>query len=109
MSGGLVLTVDGPSGEQIRLRWHVEGTLCADEDPLHAAMADAVSLPDGPESDRACLLAYQAVRRRAAEHGVDVLRGVVDVRRDFAMGTRTLRGPGLLWGSIAPREVRRAG
>lgn len=98
LRGGFILSVEGPSGEKVRMGWHVEGRTCADDDPLQAAMADAVGLPDGPDADAACRLAYLAIRDRAATYGADALRHVVDVRSDFTMGPRTLRGPGLRWG-----------
>ena len=101
--GCLIVSIEGPSGEKVRLGWHSQGRPCADEDPLHAALADALGLPDGADGDGATRLAYLAIRDRAADHGVATLRGVVDVRADFTRGTRTLRGPGLLWGRITER------
>ncbi len=94
-------TLQGPSGEVIALRWHLDR--CAEEDPLHAILADALGAPDGPQSDADTLRAYIAIRDRAAGFGVATLRGVVDVRADFARGSRTLRGPGLAWGRITER------
>ena len=101
--GCLIVCVEGPSGEKIRIGWHSEGRTCADEDPLHAALADSFRLPDGADGDAATRIAYLAIRDRASGYGVATLRGVIDVRADFARGSQTLRGPGLLWGRMAER------
>lgn len=110
----LVVQMRGWRGETIELRWHLPDTsipglvqsACAETDDLHMALADALNQPDGHDSDRATEVAYMAIRDRAAAEGVDVLRGVVHVRTDIP-GPKTLRGPGLTWGRLAPRAPQR--
>lgn len=107
----LELVMRGTRGEVITLRWHMVdhpsgAGPCAALDPLHDPMADALSLPDGPEGDRAAMDAYKALRDRAAERGVDHLRDAIEVTRDFPAGRWTLKGDGDRWGLLTERRVR---
>ena len=109
----LELVMRGTQGETITLRWHTTahpgGTgMCAALDPMHDAVADALRLPDGPDGDRAVMDAYKAVRDRAAERGEAHLRAAVEITRDFPAGRHTLKGPGLRWGLLTERPLRRA-
>lgn len=106
-----VVRLDGGVGGVVELRWHV--LECMDLDPLHTgALADALSMPDGLESDDATRSAYGAIRDRAAAVDRDnprrapVLPQVVKIRRDTQSPTETLRGRGVAWGRLSPRGAR---
>lgn len=90
------LTIDEPPpGPKIRMAWCRP---CAAVDPAHAALADALGLPDGPETGDAIAGAYSALLDRiVAQRGAQGLRRAIDVRRD-AEGRTTFRGLGLTWG-----------
>jgi hypothetical protein len=95
-----------PGSSSIAVHWHLDP--CAGDDQLHLALADAMRL-SGEAGDRACLVAYNALRRGILErHGVEVLRAVVEVRRDVDSTSYTLRGPGGTWGALTERVVTRA-
>lgn len=101
------LNVGEPSGGPVAvLRWH-HARGCAERDPLHLEIAEASNLPDGGEGDLIVAAVYlRILDRLGAEHGPDVLRAAVDIRRDVDDVRVTLRGPGLLWGRRSDR-VRR--
>ena len=107
-----VVRLDGGVGGVVELRWHLAAG-CADKDPLHLRMADALGQPDGADSDDAARMVYSAVRDRAMGHDADnprrspVLREVVKIRRDTQSMAETLRGRGAAWGRLSPRERRR--
>lgn len=112
----MVVTLQGASGEKIELRWHLADTSalasrlgrpapnCAAIDPLHQELADAIGLPDGPESDDVARAVYMKIRARAASFGQDMLRDVVMIPRDVCSTKWTLRGPGLGWGVLTKRR-----
>jgi hypothetical protein len=89
-------------GPWVVLRWHLASG-CAEADPLHMEIADADRLPSGGDGDLLVAAAYlRLLDRLGAEHGPDVLRAAVTVRRDAPDPRMTLRGPGLRWGRLSP-------
>lgn len=85
----------------VTLRWCIT---CAGIDPLNAQLAEAEGQEPIAEADDDPLAnAYDAILDRALARGANVLRGVVDVRRDLNDPRRTMRGAGLLWGRPSVR------
>ena len=93
-------------GPRVVLCWHHAGG-CAVSDPLCTAIAEADALPDAEAGDLQIAAVYlRLLDRLASEHGAEVLRAAVDVRRDADDPRVTLRGPGLLWGRRSARGRR---
>lgn len=106
--GAEVLTprLTGSHGEVLDLSWHMYG--CAEADPLHLELADALD-SCGPEALRRTRELYTAIRERTVERlgtrAPDFLRQCIIVRRDFNDPRVTLRGRGLAWGVPTKRGV----
>lgn len=98
----LQIVISKPKAEAICLRWHLTRG-CADRDPMHQQMADALSEMD-PGGEHAMTTIYFDIVKRAARKGAQHLRAVIDVKRDLPFGRLTLRGPGLQWGTLNPRR-----
>ena len=99
----LTVRLIGPSGEVIDIGWHQ--ARCAETDPLHDALADALSLDDGPESDTACRAAYEGLLDQLGERWRDAdVRRMVVIRKDIEDVRYTLRGE--RWGRTSRRRRR---
>ena len=105
-TGALKVKIERPGREAVVLRWHMPD--CAEADPLHMQLADAIGLPDNAEGDDATRVAYVALVSRAREQGSDALREIIDIPRDIPNAAQTLRGPGLAWGVLSRQQRARA-
>lgn len=91
------LTLRLISHANVFLRWH---TRCAEEDPLHLRLAEAVMGDD----DEVLSKAYAAIVDRCGVETPDQLRDRIDVRKDTNINGMTMRGPGLAWGKLSRRR-----
>lgn len=110
-TGDNVLAIDTQAVHRARivLRWHFEAdAACADADELYQQIADSLSLPDAdPDGSRVFSKAFRALHARTQAAGADKLRGVFDIRADFATGRYTLRGAGHRWGAVSLRGAKK--
>lgn len=97
------LDIDSPGGRVV-IGWHRPA--CLEADPSQEPFADACSLDDGPAAEEATTTAHLAMLATLrARHGERV-REVVQVRREPADPTMTLRGHGDAWGRCTRRGAR---
>lgn len=99
-----VVTLGNPRDARVELIWH--SIECAEADPIHESIADALALPDGEVGDGQTYAAYELVCAAAEQrHGQDGVRHAVRVLVDTRKPGFTLRSRAR-WGRMAPQDVR---
>lgn len=86
------------AGGRLRLttHWCVD---CAPKDEVHLALADTFNLPSGPQTDDLMRAAWLRMHNAIiARHGVEGMRGCIEIYGDIAGAGVTLRGRGGFWG-----------